>query len=308
MATTPSNSSPGAAGTNSPSPQLAGLEDKTEYKFGSPATNRKVLLKYSASIVDAGKFSQFVEDTRQNIEEYFHAKLLSRQTGSIPSGNFVTLVFDMRPEPGQIDEPRQWVGIVHFSLGDTVTLSYQARKDDNAAEAEYQRLLKSVRKNSAGPQSFAALRHLMTTPKTASPTSFPVNAVTIDLTGDYLRPTTFHFATPNRESVTLKLAGDRVEVAQPVEPGAIATHLDELGMPVRVRKSRPLWNSRPSAKGKAKVELAAASSMARSSTVASIQLDGASGRPVNLQVAVRNAQSNASEWAKAIQEELEKPK
>jgi hypothetical protein len=305
MATTPPNSSPGPAGPNPPSPQLAGLEDKTEYKFGSPSTNRKVLLQHSPAVLDAGQFSQFVAETERNIEEYFDAKLLARQPDSIPDGDVVTLVFSIKPEPGQNDETRQWVGIVHFSQGDTATLSLSAKQDDSGAEAEYQRLLKSLRKNPTAQPSFAALRHVMATPVPAGPTSFPANAVSIELTGDYLRPTTFHFATPSRESITLELAGNQVVSAQPVEPGKVAAHPDVLGKPVRVRKSRPLWNSRPSIKRRAMAESAVAGTLARSSDAASVQFNVA-GKPVNLQVSVANAQANAGDWAKAIQAELNK--
>lgn len=307
MATPSPGTSPDASGAR-PSALLTGLQDTTEYTFGSPTKNRKVLLHHSPAILDEGQFSQFVEETERSIEEYFHAKLLSRQTDSIPSGQVVTLVFAMWPEPGQ-SEDTQWVGIIHFRHGDTATLSLLAKKDDNGAEEEYDRLLKSVRKNPEERPSFAAVRQLMTTPVVAGPTSFPANAVSLELTGDYLRPTAFHFATPSRESITLKVAGAQIAEAAPAQPGEIATHSDVLGKEVRVRKSRPLWNSRPSAKSAsaktAMVESAFAAA-APKVNVASIQLDVA-GKPLHMQVAVDNDKSNAGDWAKAIQEELNKP-
>jgi hypothetical protein len=304
MAAPPSIPTPDATGSDAASQSLVGLHDTTEYEFGSPSKNRKVLLHYSPSILDAGGFSQFVEETERSIEEYFHAKLLSRQTSSIPSGEVVSLVFATWPEPGQSDDMQLWVGLVHFRHGDTVTLNLFAKKDDAGAQGEYERLLKSLRKNPAERPLLAAVRQSMRPPVAGGPTSFPANAVSLELADDYLRPTTFHFATPSHESITLKVTGDQVADAVPAVPGAIVSHLDSLGKPVRVRKSRPLWDSRPSAKKVAMVAEVAPALIPKSK-ITSIQFNFA-GKPLNLQVSIESEKSDVGEWAKAIQEELNK--
>lgn len=272
-------------------PKLAFEEftDATEYEFGSPPTGRKVMINYCPEIWNEERFWQEVKETDERIAGYSQGKLIDKGTEKLETGQAVYLVFAMPPVRGIEAEIQEWLGMLHFWEGDSAKLVLWTPSDDRDRKAEFWRLLKSVRKTTGKRDPLAAVRQAIAATVPERPTTYPAGPISLELTGDYVRPTEFLFETPSHDHFRLKLTDRASAFGKPiaVKAGAIETVHDEDGKEVHIQKARDLWSQRPSARKKAILE---------------------SSKPVYLQISVENDAADVSELTRVIERELSIPR
>ena len=232
-----------------PSALLTDLEDRTEYTFTSPATGRKLLADFTEEPMPAHQFDDYVESVIARVQDFFSARLLRNRSVTLAVGHATILHFELPPQPDSTVSQEQRTALCQLPSGKVGKLTLVSDKGDPGAEAEFERLLKSLHPRSE-VDVFSAVREAVEAPKSRWASDYPIGGVGLELTADYVRPSLFRFRTPSLEHFTLSLGGEAVA------PTRTATSLAATEATQKGPETLPinhLWSKRPSAK-KSKVK------------------------------------------------------
>ena len=278
------------------------LHDRTDYRFAT--SEYKLLVR---QVRDATADLRTVAQRHaEQIQIMLGAtNVVLSATETLPGGTQAVRVMAQLPgaaatEPAPLSERTAFLA---FAGGLLVQLSFLAPTGDARAEAEFTRLLHSVRPAVVASPLDAVARTLAAGTRGAA--AYPVGDLRIDLTPAYQAPATFTLASADhRVTHTLERASDPRRSSgalygSRLATGSIGTAVAEDGRPLRYEIGPKPWLSPGPGSGPANlVEGTGAARMRSFATTASAQPGAASatvgGVPVMVRTTVRDASLDAA--------------
>jgi hypothetical protein len=168
------------------------LQDTTDYQFAT--ATRRLLVRQAPK-------GELVEAARRHAEQLPDMLAATEVHTSEPMttanrARAVVVTASLPPDEASSDRTARVVrtGFLQFPAGPLVELTLHALATDATADAEFRRLLDSVRPTAVGPLDGVA-QSLAAGP--TGHTDYPAGAVRLDLTSEYHTPTIFALASPD---------------------------------------------------------------------------------------------------------------
>jgi hypothetical protein len=290
------------------------LRDATDYQFAT--ATRRLLVRQSP----AGPDVDLAEAARRHAQQ-LGTVLGATQVQTSPlsttahSATVLTITATLPADASAADPNARVVrtAFLRFPNGPLVEITLQAPVTDTAAEAEFQRLLASVRPSSADPLA-AVAQSLAAGP--AGRVDHPIGAIRIDLTPDYQGPTRFLLSsTDGAESFHLEreAAGEAATRAAGVGTllsAGVGVARSEDGKPVRYEagirpRLSPQWRAAtPPAAESAEVVRGPDGTSAVAGPGQAIVTGSVRGTPVRIRVSARNHDRAPAELGEMLLRDL----